>query len=309
MNILKILFQLLLVLFIINICSAQTEVINVWEGKIPGAIENPDITEGTITTEWGAERIVNVTNPTLTIYKAENPNGAAVLICPGGGYVRLASDKEGDSVAVWLNSLGVTAFVLKYRLPLDAIMENKSTGPLQDAQEALRVIRRNAEGWGVNQNKVGVMGFSAGGHLASTISTHYDEKVYDADNISARPDFSILVYPVISMKEEITHKGSRNSLIGEQPSEELTEHFSNELQVSENTPPTFLVHAEDDGSVPVENSIRYFLKLKEHKVEAEMHIYQKGGHGFGLAKDKKNETEANWPKDCENWLMMRGIIK
>lgn len=297
-------------LFIVGTCFAQTKTVNIWEGKIPGALENDSVKENIIHTEWGP-RIKDVTNPTIKVYfpSEEKTNGTAVLICPGGGYERLAIDKEGDSVAVLLNKLGVTAAVLKYRLPNDAIMENKSVAPLQDAQEAIRVIRRHSKDWGVDPHKIGVMGFSAGGHVASTLSTHYNEKVYETDTTSARPDFSILIYPVISMRENITHNGSKNYLLGNEPADTLVEHFSNELQVDENTPPAFLIHSADDKTVPVANSIGYFNALKEHNIPAELHIYEKGGHGYGLARDRNNTTEINWPKALENWLMMKGFVK
>ena len=187
-------------------------------------------------------------------------------------------------------------------------MENKSIGPLQDVQESIRLVRRHAKEWGIDPNKIGVIGFSAGGHLAATASTLYNDKVYDNDGTSARPDFSILVYGVISMEPEITHAGSHNNLLGENPDKKLVDHFSNELQVNENTPPAFLVHADDDKTVPVQNSINYFLALKKYNVPAELHIYERGGHGFGLAQNRIGETESNWPEACKNWLIMRGLL-
>ena len=247
-----------------------------------------------------------VSVPTITTFFAEKSNGTAVIICPGGGYGHLAINKEGYKVAQWLNTLGISAFVLKYRLPNDLIMKEKSIAPLQDVQEAVRIVRRNAEKWHIDPNKIGVMGFSAGGHLASTAATHYDDKVYEvADKISAHPDFSILIYPVISMQEGITHMGSRNNLLGEKASAESIDKYSNEKRVDANTPKTFLVHATDDKAVPVENSINYYLALKQNKVPAEMHIYENGGHGFGLGIEGTNKY---WPKDCENWLVANGYI-
>jgi acetyl esterase/lipase len=185
-------------------------------------------------------------------------------------------------------------------------MEDKSTGPLQDAQEAMRIIRRNAAVWKINPQKTGVMGFSAGGHLASTLSTHYSDKVYDVkDNTSARPDFSILIYPVISFDTAITHMGSRNNLIGPLPDESKVKHFSNDLQITSTTPPAFLVHSADDKAVPVMNSIRYLEGLKKHNIPAELHIFQKGGHGYGLSPD--GGTESSWPELCLKWMKQMGF--
>ena len=287
---------------------AQEKTFNVWQGKIPGAIDNPSLKEETIKTETGAERVKNVTNPTLTAFYPlkEKANGTAVIICPGGGYVRLAMPHEGYDVAKWFNENGVTAFVLKYRLPNDAIMQNKSIGPLQDVQESIRIVRRNAREWGINPNKIGVVGFSAGGHLASTAATHYNDKVYDSDATSARPDFAVLVYAVISLSGKDVHVGSAESLLGKNPDTKLLESFSNNLQVTKDTPPAFLVCSQDDKTVPIVNSINYFLAMKENNIPGELHIYEKGGHGFGLGK--KGETESNWPDACKAWLKQRGLL-
>jgi acetyl esterase/lipase len=228
------------------------------------------------------------------------------VICPGGGYWGIAIDHEGKQTAEWLNSIGISAFVLKYRLPDDAIMKDKSIGPLQDVQEAIRVVRRNAKEWNIDPDKIGIMGYSAGGHLASTVSTHFEEKVYDSpDTTSARPDFSILIYPVISMDSSITHWGSRINLLGEKPSAEQVKRFSNELQVSDKTPPAFLVHSLDDNAVPVQNSIYYVLSLKKYNIPCELHLYEKGGHGYGLGRS--DDTESSWPEACKLWLKARGF--
>ena len=289
-------------------CFAQQdhEVIVLWNDTIPNAIENSEFKEIEIIKDSVVSSLEQVSQPTLTVFKPEKPNGTAIVICPGGGYHHLAIHKEGYKVAEWLNTLGITAFVLKYRLPNDAIMEDRTIGPLQDAQEAMRYVRRNSIKFQLKMDKIGVIGFSAGGHLAATLSTKYDKEVYKAeDNISARPDFSILIYPVISMQDSITHQGSKTNLLGEHPSEEKIEEFSNEKQVTELTPKTFLVHATDDKSVPVENSIQYYLAIKKHTVSAEMHIYEKGGHGFGLGRNSIHP----WTKACENWLIKNSYIK
>lgn len=186
-------------------------------------------------------------------------------------------------------------------------MENKPVGPLQDAQEAIRIIRRNAGNWNINPEKVGVIGFSAGGHLASTLSTHYAEKVYEVnDNTGARPDFSLLIYPVVTFDTTFTHRGSRNNLIGLKPDEKLVRHFSNEQQVTRDTPPAFLVHSSDDKVVPVMNSIGYYKELQKNSIPSELHIFQKGGHGYGLSP--KGGTESSWPELCIRWLKAMGLI-
>jgi acetyl esterase/lipase len=283
--------------------KAQDEVIPLWTNTIPGEINTSEYQEKEIYKEGKLQSTSMVKIPILSVYLPHKTasNGTAVLIFPGGGYSHLSMEKEGKKVANWLNSLGITAFVLKYRLPNDQIMKDKTVGPLQDAQEAMRVIRRNTQKWKVDSNKIGLIGFSAGGHLAATLSTHYDDILYPVtDPISARPDFALLIYPVISMNNEITHKGSQNNLLGNSPTIPLMAKFSNELCVNSETPLTFLVHATDDTTVPVENSINYYLALKKYKVPAELHLYEKGGHGFGLGV---KETSLYWTTDCINWLI------
>ncbi|MFD2942507.1 alpha/beta hydrolase fold domain-containing protein [Flavobacterium notoginsengisoli] len=282
--------------------SAQKKEIPLWD-KIPDEIQSKEYVEKIDYNKDGiAEGVRKVTIPTLTPYFAdpEKSNGSAVIICPGGAYGMLAINKEGFKVAEWLNSIGIHAFVLKYRLPSDLIMKNKTVGPLQDAQEALRMVRRNAVKWKIDPNKIGIMGFSAGGHLASTLSTHYNDKVYiPSDTTSAKPNFSILIYPVISTQEGVTHQGSKDNLLGKNPDPALVDFYSNEKQVNATTPKAFLVHATDDKAVPVENSINYYLALKKEKVTVEMHLYENGGHGFGLGV---KGTNSFWPKTCEKWL-------
>ena len=287
---------------------AQPKVLKLWPDGIPGSKNDPSYVENIITTDGRVTRANNVVTPDLTVYlpDPEKANGAAVLICPGGGYGTLAFDHEGHAIATWLNDNGIAGIILKYRLPSDKIMTDKSIGPLQDAQDAMRVIRRNAAAWKINPSRVGVIGFSAGGHLASTISTHYSEKVYDVkDNVSARPDFSLLIYPVITMDTTFTHRGTRNNLIGLDPTEKNVFRFSNEKQVNAETPPAFIVHSSDDNVVPVLNSIEYYKALVKNKVPAEYHIFQKGGHGYGLAAGKG--TESAWPDLCLNWLKKYGF--
>ena len=297
----KNMFSIILLALFGTISYCQETSIPIWNKSIPSSIDAPSYLEKEIIKEGELQSTSQVTIPLLYKYQPKKtvPNGSAVLICPGGGYSHLAMYKEGKKVALWLNSLGITAFVLKYRMPTDLIMKDKSIGPLQDAQEAIRTIRRNAKECNIDPAKIGVLGFSAGGHLASTLATHYLDRVYDADATSARPDFSILIYPVISMEDGITHNRSKVSLLGQNASKELTEKYSNEKQIDANTPKTFIVHSTDDKVVPVENSINYYMNLKKYNVPVEMHLYENGGHGFGLGT---KGTHTDWPKACEKWL-------
>ncbi|GGB04405.1 beta-xylanase [Puia dinghuensis] len=249
-----------------------------------------------------------VSRPTLTVWQppAGKRTGTAVIVCPGGGYVHLAMTHEGTQVAAWLNSLGITAFVLKYRLPDDETMVDKTIGPLQDAQRAIQLVRQRAGEWGVNPGKIGILGFSAGGHLASTAGTHFTTPVIaNPAGVSLRPDFMVLLYPVISFDDSIGHRGSRDNLIGKQPSPEGIKKFSNELQVTDQTPPAFLVHAEDDRTVPVINSLEFYIALMRHRVPAELHVYPKGGHGFGMHNPT---TTDQWPDRLVNWLTAGGWL-
>ncbi|MFH7013580.1 alpha/beta hydrolase [Flavobacterium sp. FlaQc-52] len=301
----KTVLSLFLLLGILNQIQAQNQIIPLWK-TIPGEIKAADYKENETEKDGKVQSSSMVTIPTLTVFlpKEIKPNQTAVIILPGGGYSHLAIAKEGTKVAEWFTSMGIVAFVLKYRLPSDLIMKDKAIGPLQDAQESVRYVRQNAAKWNIDTTKIGIMGFSAGGHLASTLATHYEEKVYEtASKVSARPDFSLLIYPVISMQNEITHKGSQTNLLGTTPSSALIDSFSNEKRVTAQSPPAFLVHATDDEVVLPENSINYYLALKKNKVTAELHLYEKGGHGFGLGV---NGTSKYWTKDCEEWLKSNG---
>jgi acetyl esterase/lipase len=248
----------------------------------------------------------NVSKPTLSVFlpPAGQGNGAAVIICPGGGYGVLVIDREGYQVAKAFNKFGITAFVLKYRLPDDKIMQDKSFGPLQDAQQAIKMIRENSKEWNVNVDKIGIMGFSAGGHLASTAGTHYDTPVIENKGAAnLRPDFMVLVYPVISFLEAPSHKGSRANLLGTSPSDEKIRYFSNELQVKQSTPPTFLTHAGDDTVVPVSNSILFYEALNKYKIPSDLHIYSKGEHGY-----LKTPPFDEWFTRCINWMKINLFI-
>ena len=291
-----------------NQIQAQNQVIPLWK-TIPQEIKAPDYKEKEEIKDGKVQSTSQVSIPTLSVFlpKEIKQNQTAVIILPGGGYGHLAIDKEGTKVAEWLNSLGIAAFVLKYRLPSNLIMTNKVVGPLQDAQETVRIVRLNAAVWNIDPNKIGIMGFSAGGHLASTLSTHYDDRVYETSSkLSARPDFSLLIYPVISMQNDVTHKGSQINLLGENPSQQDIDLYSNEKKVTPQTPPAFLVHATDDGAVMAENSVNYYLALKKNGVSAELHLYEKGGHGFGLGV---NDTSKFWTKACEEWLKSNGFYQ
>lgn len=244
--------------------------------------------------------------PTITPFLAEknNATGAAILVLPGGGYGRLSDVKEGSDVAKWLNSIGISAFVLKYRLGPKYGQPNQ----LLDAARALRMIRDRAKEWNLDEKRIGILGFSAGGHLASTLSTHFDAGKSDAkdeiEKMSSRPDIQILIYPVVTMGE-FTHGGSKKNLLGENPSAELIQKYSNELQVTKETPPAFLVHTMTDTSVPVENSLQFVSALRKNGVLFEFHLYEQGPHGFGLAPT--NPYLNSWAERCADWLRLHNF--
>ena len=274
MKTLKTIFTLLA---IISLNAGAQEVINLYPGAIPNSKPNG------VKETYVNGMYKGVTIPTLEIYlpEKEKATGTAVVICPGGGYSVVVYQGEGVLTAKEFAKHGVAAFVLKYRLPDDSTMVDKKIGPLQDAQQAIKIVRENAAKWRVDPNKIGIMGFSAGGHLASTEATHYNKSyIENANGTSLRPDFQILVYPVISMQDNLTHADSRTQLLGKNPSKEVIDEFSNELQINENTPPAYITHAGDDKLVDVDNSIFYFENIRHHNIPAELHIYQKGGHGF-----------------------------
>jgi acetyl esterase/lipase len=251
-------------------------------------------------------RITYVQEPDIAVYLPPKSmaTGQAVIICPGGGYSHLSYDWEGTIFAKWLNAKGIAGIVLKYRLPVSKSNINPTLSPLLDAQRAMRIVRAMAPHWHIKKDNIGIMGFSAGGHLAASLATHFDEGNREAmDTIeqqSCRPDFAVLAYPVISMRKPITHNGSRDNLLGPNPDTSLVMAYSNELQVTALTPPTFLVHAMDDKTVPVENSLLFFQALKNKAVSGELHVYPKGGHGFGLANTKG--ALASWTDRLIDWL-------
>ena len=275
--------------------------INLYDGAVPNS--KPYSTKELREPQSNGDTIVHYTSvPTLSVFLPDKKiaNGTAVVICPGGGYWVTSIVKEGFAVARAFNKMGITAFVLKYRIPNDSSMLDKKIGPLQDAQRALQLVRLHAKEYNIDTNKVGIMGFSAGGHLASTAATHFDHSYIDnKDNINLRPDFSMFIYPVISFQDSIGHIGSRDQLIGKNPPKQLLDSFSNELQVSAKTPPTFLIHATDDDVVPVMNSIVFYKALLQYKILAEMHIYNAGGHGFGMINPT---TKDLWMESGKHWL-------
>jgi len=276
-------------------------VVPLWEGKAPHAVGDS-----------AADK------PSITVYRAEKPNGAAVVVCPGGGYGGLAADHEGKQVAEFLNGLGVTAFVLKYRVATGDRPGPLLSAPLEDAQRAIRTVRFKAKGYDIDPARIGIWGFSAGGHLASTAGTHFDagsteKDASEIDKTSCRPDFLILAYPVISMEDGTTHGGSKTNLLGAKPDAKLVDLYSNEKQVTKDTPPTFLFHTSADKAVLPENAVRFYLACKKAGVPIEMHIYEKGQHGVGLGRDPRwtggEKSVATWPDRLSDWMKNRGLLE
>jgi acetyl esterase/lipase len=273
-----------------------------WKGEVPFAVGTSDTDK-----------------PSLTFYRppADKANGTAVVVCPGGGYGGLAMDHEGKQVAEFLNGLGVAAFVLKYRIANKERPGPLHPAPLTDAQRAIRMVRADAKLFGIDPARVGIWGFSAGGHLASSAGTHFDDGDKESkdpiDRQSCRPDFLILSYPVISMENGVAHGGSRNNLIGPKPDDKLVENLSNEKQVTKNTPPTFIFQTSADTVVLPENAVRFYLACKKAGVPVEMHIYEKGRHGVGLGKDPKwtggEKSIENWPDRLTEWMKARGLLE
>ena len=286
----------LIVLWFLGGVSSLTaqSVVPLYLETIPGALPG---TDQEFTDERGI--VYQVSRPTLTVFLPPDSlaNGTAMIICPGGGYRALVIEREGLQVAKAFNERGVAAFVLKYRLPSDETMKDKTTGPLQDAQQAIKRVRQHATRWNIDPKKIGIIGFSAGGHLAASAGTHFKKGLVEADTISLRPDFMMLVYPVVSLTDSLGHRGSRERLLGSNPSPEQVRYFSNEFQVTVATPPTLLLHAGDDRKVKVGNSIRFYEALQTKSVPAALHVYPDGGHGFhsGSAKD-------NWFQQCVLWM-------
>jgi acetyl esterase/lipase len=280
-------------LLVMHVAAAQAPpTLDVWPGTPPGETEKTGVETTEIKQTKGGRKIkivTNVTRPTITVYHApkDQDTGAAVLICPGGGYNVLAMDLEGEEVAAWLNSIGVTGIVLKYRVPRR--LDKAHALPLMDAQRAMSMVRSHAKEWHIDPRRIGILGFSAGGHLAAATSTNYDNRRYEPidafDKVSCRPDFAVLVYPAyLAAKDKLAP----------------------EIRVDKNTPPTFFAHASDDRVLP-ENSVTMYLALNRAKVPAELHVYTNGGHGFGL-RAVADSMAPTWPARCEEWLRVRGLL-
>lgn len=285
------------------VLTAQDKVLKVWPNGAPNhnGMDKPE-------EKYDGVRVRNVSEAEMYVYlpEKEKNTGAAVVICPGGGYMIEAMDHEGYDMAKWLKSRGVAGIVLKYRLPY-----GHHEIPSGDARQALRIVRKNAEAWGIDPTKIGIAGSSAGGHLASTVGTRFDDGNKESEDsferMSSRPDFMLLLYPVITFSEEFGHMGSRKNLIGEGNDWKMVEEYSNELHVTPQTPPTFLVLADDDKGVVPRNSVEFYLALKENNVPAEMHIFAEGNHGFGM--NKKNLPVDQWPELFYNWLKAVKMIE
>lgn len=279
----RISFLTLFLLSFTLMMAQQPQVIELW----PNGAPNSNGLTGT-EEDLNGGRVANVVKPTMTVYRPAKANGMAILMCPGGGYARLAMNHEGHDMAAWMNAQGITYVVLKYRMP-----NGHREVPLSDAEQAIRLIRQHAAEWGVNPQQVGVMGASAGGHLAASLAT-----LYSSDE--TRPDFQVLFYPVISMRPGVTHAGSRTNLLGANPDSELEEKYCLEQRVTERTPQAFLMLSADDTAVPPANSIGYFMALREQKVPATMHIYPIGGHGWGFRDSFVYKRQ--WTGELEKWL-------
>lgn len=278
----KKLYLITFLLMSLSVFAQKEFKIPVWPDGAPNTnqLSGPE-------TGWENFRVTNVTTPELYVYLPEKSNGGAVVVCPGGGYGLLAMDHEGMNLAPWFNQRGYALIVLKYRMP-----NGYPEVPLSDVAEAMRIVRRQASEWGIRPDKVGIMGSSAGGHLASTLATHFDTHT--------RPDFQILLYPVISMQHGITHGGSRNNLLGNNPTPEMITYYSNEKQITPQTPPAFLILSDDDTAVPSRNSIDYYLALRAAGVSSEMHIYPIGGHGWGF--NDSFAYKGQWTQALDQWL-------
>jgi acetyl esterase/lipase len=288
------------ILFMLMTISTQSQIIPLYDDSIPNSVRSPD-EEKAETGDDGVIRVSAVQKPTLEVFLPKNPNGTAVLVCPGGGYSIVALNLEGQDIARKMNEWGITAFVLKYRLPSPKWMVKPEIGPLQDVQRSLIIIRENAAKWKIKAGKLGIMGFSAGGHLAATGATKFRNCVVrNPENISVRPDFQMLIYPVISFNDSIAHMGSRENLIGKNPSSEKIHEFSAEENVDRETPPCLLIHCAEDDVVSHKNSLAYYNALLKNNVPADLHIYSRGGHGFGTRK--MNLPADTWLDLVHSWL-------
>ena len=295
------LFLLFMCLASTNLAFGQDEVIPLWPNGTPNLVnrtqqEVVEMKNGKI------DKIKKVVKPEIAVYKPKGTStGTTIIICPGGGYNFLSYTNEGTEIAEWLSGLGITAVILKYRLPDKKLFKNSSEVPLMDALQAIKLVRSKASSWQIDPDKVGIIGFSAGGHVAASASTLYTSS-------AVRPDFSILIYPVITMDQSFTHPWSRSTLIGNNPNSDKIQRFSLEQHVTKDTPPAFVLHSNDDAFVPSQNSTEYHNALVKNGLDkSELHLMPNGGHGYGLAKFKKGKL-STWPKLCENWLSSNGWL-
>ena len=311
---LPLLLSTLLAAVPVSVAAGPVE-IQLWEGGAPGSKGAGTVRE-TIEERGSAEapdrKVSGVTEPAITVYRPdpELNTGSTVVICPGGGYSGLAIDKEGHDIARYMSTIGVTGIVLKYRLPRPEGFTFNHDVPLRDAARAIRLVRWHADEWALKPDRIGIMGFSAGGHLASTVATHINSTEQGSadpvDLLSSRPDFQVLVYPVISFQETVGHSGSSSRLLGKEPDPGLIDHYSNELHVTAETPPAFLVTTYDDR-VKMENSLLYFSALRAVGVPAEMHVYEVGGHGYGIRAT--GNPVSTWHHRLADWMRQRGLLE
>ena len=291
------------------------DVLEIWpNGVAPGSENAPvklTITERSKVAFWPDRIITGITRSNLTAFVPDKPNGTAVIVAPGGAYARIVLDKEAAEMARWLNPYGVTVLLMQYRLPAEGHANGKDA-PLADAQRAVRFVRQNAAEWGLDPNRIGFLGASAAGHMGALLGAKFDKKVYEpldaADQLSARPDFMILLYPVVSMEEKLTHPDTRSNLIGKNPSADLIKEYSADQQVSANAPQTFIVVTEDDPAVPPQNGINYHNALKKLGVQTELQSFKVGGHGFGI-RDARQLPVSDWPNRAASWLRAGGYLK
>ncbi|MDR3411023.1 MAG: alpha/beta hydrolase [Formivibrio sp.] len=291
------------------------DVIDLWPGAIgPGSENSPaklTITERSKVAFWPDRIVTGITKPNLTAFVPDKPNGTVVIAAPGGAYSRIVLDKEAAEMARWLNPYGVTVLLMQYRLPAEGHVNGRDV-PLEDAQRAVRLVRQNAKEWGLDPNKIGFLGASAAGHMGASLGAQFSKKVYEpvdaADKLSARPDFLILLYPVVSMEDKLTHMESRTNLLGKDPSPELIKEYSPDQHVTKDSPPTFIVLAENDSQVPPANGIAYYNALKKVGVPAELNVFKEGDHGFGI-RDARQLPVSNWPNLAAAWLKSNGYIQ
>ena len=290
-----------------------TETVRLWPGPPPGAravLPTLELIDRVKTSGFQDRYVTGIAEPLMTVFRPAKPNGGAVLIAPGGGYIRVVIDKEGFEVGHRMAAAGLTCFVLRYRLPAEG-WDQAVDVPLQDAQRAIRLIRAGAARWGIDPKRICAMGFSAGGHVMASLATRHQARVYpaidDTDRLDARPDLSSLMYPVIEMSLPNAHPGSRTALLGDRPTPQAEAAYSAQRTVSAATPPTFMIHASDDPSVPTENSLNYLAALRAAKIPAEAHIFEEGGHGFGIGL-AQGKPAAAWPELFLAWSKRRGLL-